>query len=88
MLHSGAGEMKRKDSGYSVDTDTAGSEDDAAAPKTRDFAVKKTVTNAHANMNTPRPVAAAAVTIKAGKEDQSVWRRMKVTVGSRLGSKG
>ena len=79
--------MKRKDSGYSVDS--TGSEDDAAAPKSRDFAVKeKVVTNTHANMNTPRPAAAAAVTIKAGKEDQSVWRRMRVTVGSRLGSKG
>lgn len=75
---------KRKDSGFSVYT--AGS-DDAAAPKTRDFALKEKHMNMDVSKNTPRKLPTAAITIKAGKDNESVWRRLRVTACSKLGGK-
>ncbi|KAK5131570.1 hypothetical protein LTR08_000825 [Meristemomyces frigidus] len=85
----------RKDSAYCVET--AGTvvvaEDEATAPKTRDFAVAALVerdgNTTSKNTDTPIPAATAAlVTIKANNENgSSVWRRLKVTAFGKLGGK-
>ncbi|KAI6788942.1 hypothetical protein KC332_g18217 [Hortaea werneckii] len=76
--------MKRKDSGLSVGS--ASSVEDTLAPKTRDFAVKEANTTTNATMNTPAKTAGTAVATKDGKNNGSVWRRVRITV-SKLGGK-
>lgn len=77
--------VKRKDSGCSISTMADG--EDESAPKTRDFALQEMNTSAHAKMNTPKKAASSPiVTVKASKDNGSVWRRMRVTV-SKLGGK-
>ncbi|TKA83683.1 hypothetical protein B0A55_00312 [Friedmanniomyces simplex] len=83
------GSVKRQDSGYSASASLNGSE-----PKTRDFALYSRKADANVIMsakNTPRKAAASAsgatVAIKAGKEQGSCWRRMKVTAFSKLAGK-
>ncbi|KAI7090514.1 hypothetical protein KC363_g7442 [Hortaea werneckii] len=77
-------DMKRKDSGLSVGS--ASSVEDTLAPKTRDFAVKEANTTTNATMNTPAKTAGTAVATKDGKNNGSVWRRVRITV-SKLGGK-
>ena len=78
---------KRKDSGYSAET--SGSSGSDAEPKRRDFALSGRSTNTRTkDMSTLRyatPPRAAPVGCKAGKEQESVWRRMKETALVRLG---
>ncbi|KAI6802441.1 hypothetical protein KC360_g922 [Hortaea werneckii] len=77
-------DMKRKDSGLSVGS--ASSVEDTLTPKTRDFAVKEANTTTNATMNTPAKTAGTAVATKDGKNNGSVWRRVRITV-SKLGGK-
>ena len=56
---------------------------DAAAPKTRDFAIleEKNMNHEHGGTET--------VPIKAAKEQSSVWKRIKVTAAfSKMGCRG
>ncbi|RMY03260.1 hypothetical protein D0866_15522 [Hortaea werneckii] len=76
--------MKRKDSGLSVGS--ASSVEDTLAPKARDFAVKEANTTTNATMNIPVKKAGTAVATKDGKNNGSVWRRVRITV-SKLGGK-
>ncbi|RMZ13155.1 hypothetical protein D0862_02410 [Hortaea werneckii] len=76
--------MKRKDSRLSVGS--ASSVEDTLAPKTRNFAVKEANTTTNATMNTPAKTAGTTVATKDGKNNGSVWRRVRITV-SKLGGK-